>query len=54
VRQTALAPSLLAHLPVLGIPGWWAANDSPDFYADAEVFRQQRRVASEQIPAREA
>ena len=41
-------------LPVLGIPGWWAANDSPDFYADAEVFRQQRRVASEQIPAREA
>jgi hypothetical protein len=42
VQQTALRPSLLAHLPVLGIPGWWSANESPDFYADTAVFRRPR------------
>ena len=26
-------------LQVLGVPGWWAANEDPDFYADATVFR---------------
>jgi hypothetical protein len=26
-------------LPVLGIPGWWAANQAADFYDDVEVFR---------------
>ena len=34
---------LAAHrpspLPVLGVPGWWAANQAPEFYADASVFR---------------
>ena len=39
VQSAALAPRLLAHLPVLGIPGWWPANEDPDFYADAAVFR---------------
>jgi hypothetical protein len=29
-------------LPVLGIPGWWAANDDPAFYDDADVFRPAR------------
>lgn len=29
-------------LPVLGIPGWWPANEDPDFYADATVFRPPR------------
>ncbi|MCH7341835.1 DUF3025 domain-containing protein [Pelomonas sp. CA6] len=29
-------------LPVLGVPGWWAANEAPDFYADAQVFRPPR------------
>jgi len=43
VRQPALAPPLLAHLPVLGIPGWWAANAEPGFYDDASVFRRRRR-----------
>jgi hypothetical protein len=28
-----------AHLPVLGVPGWWAANEDPAFYRDASVFR---------------
>lgn len=40
-----LAPRLFAHLPVLGIPGWWAANADPSFYDDAAVFRCRRRAA---------
>ena len=32
-----------AHLPVLGVPGWWPANASPAFYDDAAVFRPPRR-----------
>lgn len=26
-------------LPVLGVPGWWPANEAPGFYADRQVFR---------------
>ncbi len=26
-------------LPVLGIPGWWPANQDSDFYDDSQVFR---------------
>ena len=26
-------------LPVLGVPGWWPDNESPEFYGDASVFR---------------
>jgi len=29
-------------LPVLGVPGWWPANEAPGFYADAQVFRPAR------------
>ncbi len=29
-------------LPVLGVPGWWPANQDPAFYADATVFRPPR------------
>lgn len=39
VLDTPLAPPLLAHLPVLGVPGWWPANEQPAFYAEAAVFR---------------
>ena len=37
-------PAALAHLPlpVLGIPGWWPANESEGFYDDAVVFRPAR------------
>ena len=39
-----LTPKLLASkphwpLPVLGVPGWWAANEVADFYDDEQVFR---------------
>ncbi|HEU0203430.1 MAG TPA: DUF3025 domain-containing protein [Burkholderiaceae bacterium] len=33
----------LLPLPVLGIPGWWPANEDPRFYADAQVFRPMVR-----------
>jgi hypothetical protein len=46
VMRVALAPPLLAHLPVLGIPGWWPANDDPAFYDDAAVFRLPRGAAA--------
>ncbi len=39
VTATAMRPGLLSHLPVLGIPGWWPANEDPEFYADTAVFR---------------
>jgi hypothetical protein len=42
-----LEPELLASkpfqpVPVLGVPGWWPANDDPDFYNDITVFRPKR------------
>jgi hypothetical protein len=33
-----------AHLPVLGVPGWWPANEAPAFYNDPAVFRPSRTV----------
>lgn len=29
-------------LPVLGVPGWWPANEAPGFYDDPNVFRPLR------------
>ncbi len=37
-----LSTKPFAHLPVLGVPGWWAANEDAAFYADASVFRSPR------------
>ncbi len=37
-----LASKPFAHLPVLGVPGWWQGNDANDFYQDATVFRPAR------------
>jgi Protein of unknown function (DUF3025) len=38
----SLLPKPFVPLPVLGVPLWWAANESPDFYADSTVFRAPR------------
>lgn len=43
----SLAPERLAEkaflpLPVLGVPGWWIANEAAEFYDDADVFRPAR------------
>jgi hypothetical protein len=41
-----LAGKPFAPLPVLGVPHWWAANEDPMFYADAQVFRAPRICCS--------
>jgi len=37
-----LARKPFMPLPVLGVPGWWPANEDPAFYADTQVFRPAR------------
>jgi Protein of unknown function (DUF3025) len=36
----------LAPVPVLGVPGWWPANNAEAFYDNAQVFRPGRRAAA--------
>ena len=40
-----LAGKPFTPLPVLGVPGWWAANEAPGFYDDPQVFRPPRAHA---------
>ena len=42
VQPQLWAAKPFAPLPVLGVPGWWPANEAPGFYADAQVFRPPR------------
>jgi hypothetical protein len=42
-----LASKPFAHLPVLGVPGWWLGNDNQDFYNDTSVFRPARPKLSQ-------
>ena len=42
ISAEKLAAKPFAHLPVLGVPGWWGASESPGFYEDASVFRPPR------------
>lgn len=44
LTNTELTSRVFAPLPVLGIPGWWPANEAPLFYEDATVFRAGRRA----------
>lgn len=37
-----LAQKPFVPLPVLGVPGWWPANEAPGFYDDDLVFRPVR------------
>jgi hypothetical protein len=37
-----LATKPFTPLPVLGVPGWWPANQDPAFYRDTTVFRPPR------------
>jgi hypothetical protein len=37
-----LARKPFSPLPLLGVPGWWLANEAPSFYADDSVFRPRR------------
>lgn len=37
-------------LPMLGLPGWWPANEAAAFYDDARVFRPLRRPWASEKP----
>jgi hypothetical protein len=45
LTATELASKPFTPLPVLGVPGWWPANEDPAFYADTGVFRPRRTLA---------
>jgi len=42
LSPTQLAAKPFANLPVLGVPGWWPANEDPTFYQDSAVFRARQ------------
>ena len=42
MEASAWSTKPFTPLPVLGVPGWWPANEAPGFYADAQVFRPLR------------
>ncbi len=41
-----LTPRELAPVPLLGVPGWWPANESEAFYGNTAYFRPGRRSAA--------
>lgn len=45
LNAEVLATKPFAHLPVLGVPGWCADNETAHFYADPFVFRRLRAPA---------
>ena len=47
LNSEKLARKPFAPLPVLGVPGWWPANQDPKFYDDAAVFRCARSRSME-------
>ena len=42
LQADKLARKPFLPTPVLGLPGWWPENTTPDFYQDAQVFRLPR------------
>jgi hypothetical protein len=47
-QQLARKPFL--PLPVLGLPGWWPANESPAFYREEQVFRPAKKQTAARGP----
>lgn len=45
-----LATKPFSPLPLLGVPGWWPANQDPHFYEDANVFRPRRARPARENP----
>ncbi len=44
ISASGLAAKPFAHLPVLGVPGWWAENEDSAFYDDLTVFRAPKSL----------
>ena len=47
LQPAKLATKPFSPLPILGVPGWWAANAEPAFYADRTVFRPARSARAQ-------
>jgi hypothetical protein len=45
LQADKLAAKPFCPMPVLGVPGWWPANEEASFYADTGVFRPLRHAA---------
>ena len=45
-------PRMLVPLPLLGIPGWWPANEQESFYDDVSYFRPERTSRAADDPQR--
>jgi len=45
LQPDKLATKPFEPLPVLGVPGWWPANEDPHFYDNAQVFRPKKSGA---------
>ncbi len=43
--DSKLTSKIFAPIPLMGIPGWFATNDHPEFYADERVFRAPKARA---------
>ena len=42
-QQMLFKHRALTPLPILGVPGWYAANKNPQFYHDKNYFREKRK-----------
>ena len=51
LQPAKLATKPYEPLPVLGVPGWWPANQDRAYYEDVNVFRPKREVI-EKTPTR--
>jgi hypothetical protein len=45
LQAAKLATKPYEPLPVLGVPGWCAANAERAYYEDTNVFRPKRQIA---------
>lgn len=49
LQPAKLATKPYEPLPVLGVPGWWPANQDRAYYEDVNVFRPKREVVAPQV-----
>jgi hypothetical protein len=49
LQPAKLATKPYEPLPVLGVPGWWPANQDRAYYEDVNVFRPKREVVAPQL-----
>jgi hypothetical protein len=49
--EAVFAAKPFLPMPVLGVPGWWPANEDPAFYDDPGVFRPAQTVSAGRKPS---